>query len=1062
MKFTESQLEQAFIHLLQQEEMQHVLGNDLRKTEGNMVEESRETYGHIATEKVLIEEDLRTFLTMQYREEGITRSEIDGIIRELEQLPASDLYESNKIFMKKLSDGFLLKREDRTQKDIFIQFIDYSEADQNIYKIANQLAIKGYEMRIPDLILYVNGLPLVVFEFKTAIQEETTIFDAYKQLTVRYQRDIPELFKYNAFCVISDGANTKAGSFFAKYDFFYAWRKTEGMPNEVDGIDAMFTMIQGMFNRERFRNIIQNFIFLPDSSKKNEKIVCRYPQYYATIKLFENIKIHQKPEGDGKGGTYFGTTGCGKSYTMLFLARMLMKSTYFKSPTIVLITDRTDLDDQLSGQFTSAKGFIGDETVISVESRAHLRELLQGRNSGGVFLTTIHKFTEDTQLLTDRSNVICISDEAHRSQTNLNQKITYSENGVKKTFGFAKYLHDSLPNATYVGFTGTPIDATIDVFGDVVDAYTMRESVVDEITVPLVYEGRAAKVMLHSEKLREIEDYYDQCAEEGSNENQIEESKKAMSQMNVILGDPSRLKAVAEDFVKHYEKRVEEGSSVAGKAMFVCSSREIAYELYKNILALKPDWGEKKEAENLELLTEKEKRELLPIEKIKMVMTRNKDDVKELYDLLGTKDYRKELDRQFKFEHSNFKIALVVDMWLTGFDVPFLDTIYIDKPIQRHNLIQTISRVNRKFEGKEKGLVVDYIGIKKQMNLALAQYNQGNESNMEEIEHSVVVVKNQLDLLHRIFHTFNSHLYYHGTPIEQLQTLNRAAEFVQQTKELETRFMNIVKRLKLAFDICSGSESMSETEKDEIHFYLAVRSIIYKLTKGTAPDASQMNEKVKTMIQEAIESEGVEEIFKLGEDEAQEIDLFSDDYLAKLDKIKLPNTKFKLLQKVLKQAIDRMKQVNKVMGIDFSKRLEAIVQKYNERKEGDVLRSEVLEDFTNEIIELYYALKKENDSFQELGIDIEEKAFYDILKMLTVKYDFSYADEKLIELAKKVKLVVDDKTKYTDWSKRDDIKAELKVDLIILLAENDYPPIDRDEVYKEIFEQAENFKKYRG
>lgn len=1062
MKFTEAQLEQAFIHLLQQEDMDHVLGNDLRKTQGNLVEESRETYGYIATEKVLIEEDLRTFLTRQYREDGITSSEIDGIIRELEQLPASDLYESNKIFMKKLSDGFLLKREDRTQKDIFIQFIDYSEADQNIYKIVNQLAIKGYEMRIPDLILYVNGLPLVVFEFKTAIQEETTVYDAYKQLTVRYQRDIPELFKYNAFCVISDGVNNKAGSFFAKYDFFYAWRKTEGMPNEVDGIDAMFTMIQGMFHRERFRNIIQNFIFLPDSSKKNEKIVCRYPQYYATVKLFENIKIHQKPEGDGKGGTYFGTTGCGKSYTMLFLARILMKSTYFKSPTIVLITDRTDLDDQLSGQFTSAKGFIGDETVISVESRAHLRELLQGRNSGGVFLTTIHKFTEDTQLLTNRSNVICISDEAHRSQTNLNQKITYSENGVKKTFGFAKYLHDSLPNATYVGFTGTPIDATIDVFGEVVDAYTMRESVVDEITVPLVYEGRAAKVMLHSEKLREIEDYYDQCAEEGSNENQIEESKKAMSQMNVILGDPSRLKAVAEDFVKHYEKRVEEGSSVAGKAMFVCSSREIAYELYKNILALKPDWGEKKEAENLELLTEKEKRELLPIEKIKMVMTRNKDDEKELYDLLGTKDYRKELDRQFKFEHSNFKIALVVDMWLTGFDVPFLDTIYIDKPIQRHNLIQTISRVNRKFEGKEKGLVVDYIGIKKQMNLALAQYNQGNETNIEEIEHSVVVVKNQLDLLHRIFHTFNSDLYYHGTPLEQLQTLNKAAEFAQQTKELETRFMNLVKRLKLAFDICSGSEMISETEKDEIHFYLAVRSIIYKLTKGTAPDSSQMNEKVKAMIQEAIESEGVEEIFKLGEEEAQEIDLFSDDYLAKLDKIKLPNTKFKLLQKVLKQAIDRMKQVNKVMGIDFSKRLEAIVQKYNERKEGDVLRSEVLEDFTNEIIELYYALKKENDSFQELGIDIEEKAFYDILKMLTVKYDFSYADEKLIELAKKVKLVVDDKTKYTDWSKRDDIKAELKVDLIILLAENDYPPIDRDEVYKEIFEQAENFKKYRG
>ena len=292
------------------------------------------------------------------------------------------------------------------------------------------------------------------------------------QLTTRYKRDIPELFKYNAFCVISDGVNTKAGSFFAPYEFFYAWRKIEGMVTEVDGIDAMFTLIQGMFNRNRLRDIIHNFIYLPDSSKKNEKIVCRYPQYYAANKLLENIKLHQRPDGDGKGGTYFGTTGCGKSYTMLYLSRLLMKSTYFGSPTIILITDRTDLDDQLSGQFTNAKGFVGDETIISVESRSHLRELLQGRNSGGVFLTTIHKFTEDTKLLTNRTNVICISDEAHRSQTNLDQKVKVTEKGVTKTYGFAKYLHDSLPNATYVGFTGTPIDATIDVFGAIVDAYT--------------------------------------------------------------------------------------------------------------------------------------------------------------------------------------------------------------------------------------------------------------------------------------------------------------------------------------------------------------------------------------------------------------------------------------------------------------------------------------------------------------------------------------------------------------------------------------------------------------
>lgn len=1061
MKFTESQLELAFINLIEQEDIEFYAGAAVRKAEFAGLNEPAPIYGHIVSEQVLIAADLKDYLRSQYAGDNITEAEIEGIVRDLDRLPASDLYETNKVIMKMVSDGFLLKREDRSQKDIYIQLVDFSVIDHNIYKVVNQLAIKGYETRIPDLMVYINGLPLVVFEFKTAIQEDCTIHDAYVQLTTRYKRDIPELFKYNAFCVISDGVNTKAGSFFAPYEFFYAWRKIEGMIAEVDGIDAMFTLIQGMFNRKRLRDIIHNFIYIPDSSKKNEKVVCRYPQYYAATKLFNNIKLHQRPEGDGKGGTYFGTTGCGKSFTMLFLARLLMKSTHFASPTIVLITDRTDLDDQLSATFTNAKGFIGDESIISVESRTHLRELLTGRNSGGVFLTTIHKFTEDTQLLTNRTNVICISDEAHRSQINLDQKVKVTDEGVKKTFGFAKYLHDSLPNATYVGFTGTPIDATLDVFGDIVDAYTMTESVADEITVRIVYEGRAAKVLLNNSKLQEIEDYYNQCAEEGSNENQIEQSKKAMAQMNAIIGDPKRLRDLAADFVKHYERRVTEGASVKGKAMFVCSTRPIAYEFYQNVIALRPEWAVVKACDENAELTDQEKKEIKPMERIKMIMTRGKDDPEDMYKALGTKEDRKELDRQFKNEKSNFKIAIVVDMWLTGFDVPFLDTMYIDKPIQRHNLIQTISRVNRKFEGKNKGLVVDYIGIKKQMNLALAHYNKTESQNFEDIAASVVVVKDQLDLLHKLFHKFDSTNYYRGTPLEQLTTLNKAAEFAQITQEVEKRFMYIAKRLKAAYDICCGSELISETERDEIHFYLAVRSIVFKLTKGVAPDAAQMNNRVRKMLQDAIESEGVEEIFKLGDETQNEIDIFSDDYLAKLDKIKLPNTKIKLLQKLLAKAIDDLKRINKIQGIDFSKRLQVIVAKYNERKESDVLRSEVLEDFTDEIMDLYFALKKEKESFHDLGIDIEEKAFYDILKALAVKYDFSYPEDKLIALSKKVKREVDDKTKYTDWSKREDIKAELKVGLIILLAENDYPPVDRDEVYKEIFEQAENFKKYQ-
>jgi type I restriction enzyme R subunit len=469
-------------------------------------------------------------------------------------------------------------------------------------------------------------------------------------------------------------------------------------------------------------------------------------------------------------------------------------------------------------------------------------------------------------------------------------------------------------------------------------------------------------------------------------------------------------------------------------------------------------------AEGVEL-TEMQKKEILPMERLKMVMTRGKDDEKALYDMLGTKEDRKKLDAQFKKAESNFKIAIVVDMWLTGFDVPFLDTIYIDKPVQRHNLIQTISRVNRKFENKKKGLVVDYIGIKKQMNLALAQYSKADSANIEEIEASIITVRDHLDLLARIFHQFDTTPYFSGSPVEQLHCLNQAAEFVQLTDKIEKRVMFLVKRLKAAYDICSGSDAFTETERDHIHFYLAVRSIVAKLTKGEAPDSAQMNAKVREMISEALQSDGIEEIFKLGADQgsgASEIDIFGDDYLAKIEKVKLPNTKIKLLQQLLKRAIEDFQKVNKIKAVDFTKQFQSLVNKYNERDEQDVLRSEVLEGFSDEMIELIHALQKEKESFGEMGIDLEEKSFYDILETLAHKYDFEYPEDKLIKLAKEVKTVVDDKAKYTDWSQRTDIKAELKVDLIILLAENGYPPVDRDEVYKEIFEQAENFKKYQG
>lgn len=1048
----EAQLELSVMELFQQEGYEYLSGDSILREKTD----------------VLLKDDIRSYLMLKYAADGITSNEIETIIFGLVRASYEPLYDANKDMLTKVIDGFVLRREDKTKKDLFIRLIDFDNVQNNIFKVVNQVEIQGkHELRIPDAIVYVNGLPLVVIEFKSATRENATIYNAYEQLTIRYARDIPDLLKYNAFVVISDGANNKYGSIFADYDYFYSWRKIDDGVDEVDGINSLFSLIKGLFRKDRLVAVIKNFVFFPDQSSKELKIVCRYPQFFAATKLLENIKVHQKPVGDGKGGTYFGATGCGKSYTMLFLTRMLMRSEYFKSPTIVLITDRTDLDTQLSSLFCNAKQFIGDSTVESIESREMLRQKLQGRASGGVYLTTIQKFTEDTLLLSDRTNIICISDEAHRSQVNLEQQVRITENGVQRHYGFAKYLHDSLPNATYVGFTGTPIDATIDVFGSVVERYTMTESVKDGITVNLVYEGRAAKVTLDKDKLEEIEEYYAQCEEEGANEHQIEESKKAIAKLDIILGDNDRLKAVAKDFVAHYEKRVGEGATVCGKAMFVCANRQIAFKLYRFIKELRPEWTEIREADEGVVLSDRERKEIKPIAKMNMVMTRSKDDPKELWDALGNDEYKRELDRQFKKVKSNFKIAIVVDMWLTGFDVPELDTMYLDKPVQQHTLIQTISRVNRVCKGKDKGLIVDYIGIKNSMNIALKKYTDYKENDLEEIAESIVIVRDSLDVLDTIFRQFNSQPFFDGTPLEQLECLNHAVEYVQMTHELEERFMACVKRMKDAYNLCSGGDELTDKERDKIHFYLAIRSVLRKLTKGDAPDIAQMNARVARMVEEAIQADGVTEIFTIEkETERLEQDIFSDEYLERINRIPMVNTKIKILQRLLKNAIDDYRKINKIKGVDFTERMNAVVDLYNSRRKDKAFANEVLDDVAEQLTKLLEELGKDKHSFEEMNITFEEKAFFDILEALAKKYNFyeeyvsKYGTDHLLNLAKDIKAIVDDKAKYAAWSKRDDIKAELKVNIILKLAEYHYPPVTQDEVYKEVLEQAENFRKY--
>ena len=1037
-RFNEASLEQVVIERLEENGFTYVYGEEIERE---------------ATD-VLIREDLISYLKKQYPE--LTETERARFIKTLDNYSVGEsaLYDSNRDIMRLISNGVMFRRDNPQDKDVFIRLIDYDAPDKNIFKAVNQFTIKGAtETRRPDVIVFINGLPVVVMELKTPVNEDITIESAFTQLTVRYRRDIPELYKYNAFVVISDGVNTKVGSIFADLNNFYAWR-SKGSAEEVDGIKALYTMLDGLFNRNALLDVLRDFIYFPDKSDKTLKIVCRYPQFYATNSLYKNVLKHVQI-GDNKGGTYFGATGCGKSFTMLFLARKLMRAPELNSPTILIISDRIDLDDQLSGQFLNAKKFINDDFVCQIANRDLLGKNLRGRTSGGVFLTTVQKFTENTGLLSDRRNIVVISDEAHRSQTNIEKKIKVSEKSVEDRYGFAYFLRQSLPNATYVGFTGTPVDATLDVFGDIVEAYTMTQAVNDGITVRIVYEGRAAKVAIDNEKLALIEKYYEECEEVGANEYQIEESKKKAATIKSVLGHSDRLKAIAADFVTHYEARGEEKATVAGKAMFVCSDREIAYAFYKNVIALRPDWAIAKEADENAVLTEADKRDLKPMEKIKLVMTYNKDDEPALFNMLK-KDDKDELARQFKNDKSNFKIAIVVDMWLTGFDVPSLDTMYLDKYVHKHTLIQTISRVIRVYEGKEKGLVVDYIGIQRALTEAVGTYGSGNQGGAPaDNGESVSIVKDELDILNKAFHSFNASRYFKGKDRERLDCLNDAAEFALQTEELTKRFMWHVKRLKSAFNLCLMSERISTAERDLIHFYVAVRSIVFKMTKGDAPDISEMNARVRQMVEDALISSDVEDIFKLSE-KGCSVDLFSDEYLERVQALKRPNTRVQILERLLKNAIFKFREVNKIKAVDFAEKLNGILKRYNDRTDNIDLN-----EIVNEMIDLIYEMQAEQNSFTALGIDFEEKAFYDILKSCAVKYGFSYPEDKTVFLAKEIKRLVGDKAKYTNWSKKASIRAALQADLIVLLDDNGYPPEPQDEVYQNVIEQAENFKKYQ-
>lgn len=1107
-KFYESDYEEAFVDLLQQNGWEYTFGDDL----------------HRQYEQTLIEDDMRAYLQRRYASENLTLGEIDAIIANLRNIGEASLYHTLRKTFLTYRDGFLFQRHNSTDT-LWIDYLDFTSDEPktyNIFRCVNQFIVSynaGQKTRRPDVMLFINGIPVLIVELKNPADMNATIADAYDQIHIRYKRDIPHLMKYCALSCISDASNSRLGTTYTPYIHYYAWKKVE---NEDDtakmGIPELMTLINGAYRPDRILQLLRDFTYFPDVKLgKEEEIVCRYPQFFATHKLFANILKHLRSNGgDGKGGTYFGATGCGKTYTMVFLARQLaLRSKELGSPTIVILVDREDLQKQSVKLFENSTDFLSNGIVRKIETRDDLKTELSNRESGGVFICTIQKFCEGTGLLSTRSNIICFSDEAHRTQTGVGSKLKIVDKlpekntetvvesklnvatkeleeeqlGAFVTYGFAKYLRDAFPNATYVGFTGTPIDETVHVFGEVVDKYTMNEAVRDGITVGIKYIPRLARVVLDAAKAAAIEKYYEQCYDEGAKPEDIKKSKEAMASLEVIIGDPERLRRIAVDVVDHFEKTCAEQPELLQKAMIVCSNREIAYNLYCKFKDIRPQWFEKKKCEDESKLSKEELEKLKAVPFINIVATRGANDPEDMYNTLGEDSHRDMLAEQFKNENSNFRIAVVVDMWVTGFDVPCLSVLYNDKPLQKHNLIQTISRVNRKFQvtvpdpdgdrivEKPNGLIVDYIGIHEKMEQALKQYGgDGAATTKDDLEASKIIFDNELQILKELMHNCDLSDYLSDVPLKRLLSLQAGAEFVLsqirtdgQKVTFQTLFKQHVKRMRAAYNICNPAGVLSDDDVAWAQCFMAILSYVNKAIPGQH-DVASMNKAVEAMVREAIMCTGVESLLQTD----PEIEIFEEDFVKHLAEIKMPCTKFQLLVKMLAKAIKEYSKTNKVAAKKFEDMLKELVQQYNDRDKDvfgnkvagqavDQIQQEVdkkVQSLTDKILELFKSLKKDKEKFKELGITFEEKAFFDILVAVRDENKFEYPDEKCIDLSKKIKELIDNTAIYADWNNNDNLKAELADSMIDLLYDNGYPPAWNDAVYDRVMDQVNNFKKY--
>lgn len=1094
--YCESEFEYAFISFLESVGWTYSLGSDITRS---------------TRKDVLIADDFKKFL--EVTNPNLEENEINRIFDTIRLVGSeSDFSTLHKVYTW-MVNGIQFTPKDGLAK--MIPIIDFENPANNIFRVVNQFVVEytnngQKETRRPDILLFVNGMPLCVIELKNPADANATIFDAWEQINIRYWRDIPHLLHYCPLACISDGVKTRLGTVRTPYEHFYAWRRV----NDGDNISTLpfaetETMIKGVYAPSRFLEIFRDYIYFQDDIYDSEEreIVCRYPQFFASRLLKESI-VKSIVSRSGKGGTYFGATGCGKTYTMAFLARQLALRctdiTEIGSPTIILIVDRDDLQTQGAKIFTKSTEFLNLGEVSVVRNRNHLREELAARQSGGFYICTIQKFCDRKEdkigLINDRRNIICFSDEAHRSQIEHSKKIQFSEDADKNMKAliskpYAKVLKEAFPNATFVGFTGTPIAETYQTFGDEIDRYTMDQAVADGLTVPIKYHPRIARVLLDNKKIHEIEAYYKKCADDGATVEEVEASKKAMSSMEVILGEPSRLERLAVDIHDHYVSSCANDPDRIQKAMVVCSNRKIAFALLKEFKAKYPEWFEEKKYPDDIALTEDELKELRPMPFIAMVSSVGSNDETEMYNYLGGvhNDKRsEELDVAFKQDKSNFRIVIVVDMWITGFDVPTLTYLYNDKPLKKHLLIQTISRVNRKYPGKEYGMIIDYIGIRDNMREAMKIYG-GNTSvapTVDDVEQATQIFREELEILKKLFADYDltPFLNPNSDPFERYKLLSKAAEFVflstqnlrltegenPRNVSFKTYFLKTVKRMRAAYDVCQPSGNLGEEESALAQCFMAIAGFVRKMNGTSEVDADTMNRTVSKMVEEALKYNRVESVLASGEEE----DIFSPEYFERLSDIKMPATKLELLVKMLRKQIKEYGKVNKVAAKRYQEMLEKTIQEYHERRKHldieeagaaqEQASEDIIQNATKQALEILRNINESKESFRKIGLTFEEKAFYDILITLRDKYNFEYGkdeavdgvviNEKCKRLAKKVKEIIDTKSSFADWLNNRNVRNQLKLEIKICLVQNGYPPQYSPEVFNKVMEQVENFE----